>query len=51
LAQTFFDINTQVLSNGSRTFETILKTEHDSDHPIGFPEGAYLKCGYYRFLD
>lgn len=51
LAQTFFDINAQVLSNGSRTFETILKTEHDSDHPIGFPEGAYLKCGYYRFLD
>lgn len=23
-------------------------TEHDLDHPIGFPEGAYLKCGYYK---
>ncbi len=49
LADTFFDINTQVLNESSRTSECILKTYHDSDHPIGFPEGAYLKCGYYRF--
>jgi len=49
LADTFFDINTQVLNETSRTSECILKTYHDSDHPIGFPEGAYLKCGYYRF--
>lgn len=21
---------------------------HDEDHPISFPEGAYLKCGYYK---
>lgn len=49
LSQTFFDINTQVLRESSRTSECILKTTHDSDHPIGFPEGAYLKCGYYRF--
>ncbi|WP_242158384.1 class I SAM-dependent rRNA methyltransferase [Aestuariivivens sediminis] len=51
LAQTFFDINKQVLSSTSRTFELIAKTEHDIDHPIGFPEGAYLKCAYYRFKD
>ncbi|AEH02366.1 class I SAM-dependent rRNA methyltransferase [Lacinutrix sp. 5H-3-7-4] len=49
LAQTFFDINAQVLRESSRTSDCILKTYHDSDHPIGFPEGAYLKCGYYRF--
>jgi len=49
LAQSFFNINTQVLNNSSRKFQCILKTQHDSDHPIGFPEGAYLKCGYYRF--
>ncbi|WP_299381802.1 class I SAM-dependent rRNA methyltransferase [uncultured Lacinutrix sp.] len=49
LADSFFDINTQVLNESSRTSECILKTHHDSDHPIGFPEGAYLKCGYYRF--
>jgi len=49
LSQTFFDINRQVLRESSRTSDCILKTTHDSDHPIGFPEGAYLKCGYYRF--
>ena len=49
LADVFFDINTHVLNESSRTSECILKTYHDSDHPIGFPEGAYLKCGYYRF--
>lgn len=51
LAQTFFDINAQVLRESKRFSETILKTYHDSDHPIGFTEGAYLKCGYYRFID
>ncbi|EPR70734.1 LSU methyltransferase RlmI [Winogradskyella psychrotolerans RS-3] len=51
LAQAFFDLNSQVLNSQSRLFETELKTKHDSDHPIAFPEGAYLKCGYYRFLE
>lgn len=51
LAQAFFDINSQVLASFNRNFEVILKTQHDIDHPIAFPEGAYLKCGYYRFLD
>jgi 23S rRNA (cytosine1962-C5)-methyltransferase len=51
LAQAFFDLNTRVLNSQSRLFETELKTKHDSDHPISFPEGAYLKCGYYRFLE
>ena len=51
LAQAFFDINTKVLHDSSRRFKVILKTQHDIDHPIGFPEGAYLKCGYYRFKD
>lgn len=51
LAQSFFDLNSRVLNAQSRLFETILKTKHDSDHPITFPEGAYLKCGYYRFLE
>lgn len=51
LAQSFFDLNQRVLSSQSRLFETVLKTQHDVDHPIAFPEGAYLKCGYYRFLE
>lgn len=51
LAQSFFDLNNSVLNEQSRLFETVLKTQHDVDHPISFPEGAYLKCGYYRFLE
>lgn len=51
LAQSFFDLNIQALNAQPRLYETILKTKHDSDHPIAFAEGAYLKCGYYRFLE
>lgn len=51
LAQTFYDINNQVLSSTNRNYKILLKTQHDTDHPIGFTEGAYLKSGYYRFLD
>jgi 23S rRNA (cytosine1962-C5)-methyltransferase len=51
LAQAFFDLNVQALNSQTRLYETLLKTKHDSDHPISFPEGAYLKCAYYRFLE
>ncbi len=50
LFQAFLDINSQVLMKSNRPFDILKKTQHDTDHPIGFPEGAYLKCGYYRFL-
>lgn len=48
-AQSFFDINSNVLNSTIRNSEVILKTQHDIDHPVNFPEGAYLKCAYYRF--
>ena len=51
LAQSFFDLNVQALNAQPRLYETLLKTKHDIDHPIAFPEGSYLKCGYYRFLE
>ncbi|MDO6761485.1 class I SAM-dependent rRNA methyltransferase [Tamlana sp. 2_MG-2023] len=51
LAEEFFEINSSVLDKTTRNYKVVLKTHHDTDHPIGFPEGAYLKCGYYRFLD
>ncbi|TCK69018.1 23S rRNA (cytosine1962-C5)-methyltransferase [Winogradskyella wandonensis] len=51
LAQSFFDLNQRVLNAQPRLFETQLKTKHDIDHPVTFAEGAYLKCGYYRFLE
>lgn len=44
----FFDISENGLSKTGRAFRLEDKTFHDSDHPIGFPEAAYLKCGYYR---
>ncbi|MFY0714252.1 class I SAM-dependent methyltransferase [Seonamhaeicola sp. NFXS20] len=49
LAQSFFDINLQTLQTQKRAFKNILNTLHDVDHPVSFPEGAYLKCAYYRF--
>ena len=51
LAQAFYDINSQVLASTKRNYKILLKTQHDTDHPIGFPEGAYLKSAYYRFID
>jgi 23S rRNA (cytosine1962-C5)-methyltransferase len=48
-ADEFFQINTETLKEHGTYFEFIEKTFHDTDHPVGFPEGAYLKCGYYRF--
>jgi 23S rRNA (cytosine1962-C5)-methyltransferase len=49
-SQAFFDINKQALNATNRNYKVLLKTEHDTDHPVTFPEGAYLKCGYYRFM-
>ena len=51
LFQSFLDINSQTLTKTNRRYSVALKTQHDIDHPIGFEEGAYLKCVYYRFLD
>ncbi|WP_298238047.1 class I SAM-dependent rRNA methyltransferase [uncultured Algibacter sp.] len=51
LSEEFLEINNQTLASSNRHFKVVLKTQHDTDHPISFPEGAYLKCGYYRFLD
>ena len=48
-AQAFFDLNAQTLSSKGFSFNIIEKTTHDIDHPISFLEGAYLKCGFYRF--
>lgn len=46
-AEDFFHTVENCLKTSGRSFDTIEKTEHDIDHPISFPEGAYLKCGYY----
>lgn len=51
LAQEFFKINEDVLKGQARIFKNFEKTRHDVDHPISFPEGAYLKCAYYQFSE
>ena len=43
----FFEIIEKEIAASGRHFELLEKTFHDTDHPIGFPEGAYLKGGYY----
>lgn len=48
-AKAFFKLNAEVLNASRRPYQLLKKTYHDSDHPVNFPEGAYLKCGYYRF--
>ena len=45
----FFRSNEKVLEESNRSYTTFLKTGHDVDHPVSFAEGAYLKCGYYKF--
>ncbi|GGX03185.1 class I SAM-dependent rRNA methyltransferase [Aquimarina muelleri] len=47
IAEDFFAISEESILSSGRTFEILEKTYHDIDHPIMFPEGAYLKCGYY----
>lgn len=46
----FFEVVEDSLKISGRAFHIQEKTYHDIDHPIGFPEGAYLKCGYYRII-
>lgn len=46
-ATDFFSTVENTLKSSGRRFQVQEKTYHDVDHPIGFPEGAYLKCAYY----
>jgi 23S rRNA (cytosine1962-C5)-methyltransferase len=49
LADSFFELLNKELMTSGRKYNLIEQTFHDIDHPIGFPEGAYLKCAYYKF--
>jgi len=48
VAEDFFEISEDNISATGREFRVLQKTYHDIDHPVTFPEGAYLKCGYYK---
>ncbi len=43
-AETFFSTVIRAAATAKRPLQVIEKTTHAADHPIGFPEGAYLKC-------
>ncbi len=47
-AAVFFETVEEVLRGSNRSFRELERTFHDIDHPIGFKEGAYLKCIYYK---
>ena len=46
--EAFFDAVDDVLSTSGRTATLVERTGHDVDHPIAFPEGEYLKAGFWR---
>lgn len=47
-ADDFFAVAERALQKSGRRFQEQERSFHDIDHPIGIPEGAYLKCIYYR---
>lgn len=47
-ADDFFAAVEKTLGDSDRNFREIERTFHDLDHPVNFPEGAYLKSAYYR---
>ena len=47
-ADAFFDAVTGAAAAGGRPLRMVDKTFHAVDHPVGFAEGAYLKCLYAR---
>ncbi len=47
-AESFFATHEDAASQTGKQIERFKTTFHDIDHPIGFKEGAYLKCAYYR---
>lgn len=49
-SELFFDLVEQTLRYKNTNYKIIKKTLHDTDHPIGFKEGAYLKCIYVQIL-
>ncbi len=48
-ADTFFELNEAALRSQPRKYRLQESATHDVDHPVTFKEGAYLKCGYYKF--
>jgi 23S rRNA (cytosine1962-C5)-methyltransferase len=49
-AEQFFELVQQTIGKTNYNYEILTQTLHDIDHPIGFKEGAYLKCIYLKIM-
>lgn len=49
-SQQFFDSVLQEIIRNDRIPQDIIQTSHTVDHPIGYPEGEYLKCLFAKIL-
>ncbi|MFO7821119.1 MAG: class I SAM-dependent methyltransferase [Lentisphaeria bacterium] len=47
-AEVFFQAIQRAASQSNRPLHILERTTHAADHPVGFPEGAYLKCLFAR---
>ncbi|HSJ09790.1 MAG TPA: class I SAM-dependent rRNA methyltransferase [Longimicrobiales bacterium] len=47
-AEAFRDVVERTAAGAGRPLRVLEETGHALDHPIGFPEGAYLKCIFAR---
>lgn len=47
-ADEFFTTVEDELARAGVKYRSLERRFHDVDHPIGFPEGGYLKAGYYE---
>ncbi len=47
-AEDFFALLHYAANEASRPLDEITRTTHPADHPITYPEGAYLKCMFAR---
>lgn len=51
ISDDFFSIHQEEFEKNKVSYELENTTFHDIDHPVTFPEGAYLKSAYYRIFN
>ncbi|MEO0403393.1 MAG: class I SAM-dependent rRNA methyltransferase [Bacteroidota bacterium] len=44
----FYNLVEAELEHAQCSFDLLSRWGHDIDHPVRFPEGEYLKCGFYQ---
>jgi 23S rRNA (cytosine1962-C5)-methyltransferase len=47
-AETYYETVREQAAAEGRPLEELERTGHPLDHPVTFPEGAYLKCLFAR---